>query len=154
MIGLSESDNGTKMGVRETVRKMGEEFPEEVKAELEAIWKLIEEAGIDLCPKDTGALASTVKSTEDESEGAISASSSASNEVFNRSLIAGDESVINQKTGKSTAEYAGWVHDGHMMRDGTFWEGVPFLVEALLMYENELEEAVDRAMQKIQEGTK
>ena len=152
MIGLSESDNGTKMGVRETVRKMSEELPEEVREELDAIWKLIEEAGIDLCPKDTGALASTVKSTESEG-GAISATSLTSEDIFNKTLIAGDDSVINYKTGKATSEYAGWVHDGHMMRDGTFWEGVPFLVEALLMYENELEAAVDRAMQKVQAGT-
>jgi len=149
MIGIEENDNGTKRGVRETMKRMEKDLTEETKAELEAIWSLIEQAAVDLCPKDTGALASTVKSSEGGGEGTISASS----DIFNKSLIAGDDGVINPKTGKPTSMYAGLVHDGHTMRDGTMWEGIPFLVEALLMYEGELEQAVDKAVQNIQEGS-
>lgn len=149
MIGIEESDGGTKRKVGETMKKMEKDITEETKAELEAIWSLIEQAAIDLCPKDTGALASTVKSSEGGGEGTISAST----DIFNKSLIAGDDGVINPKTGKPTSAYAGLIHDGHAMRDGTMWEGVPFLVEALLMYEGELEAAVDKAVQNIQEGS-
>jgi hypothetical protein len=150
-VAVYESDNGTKARVKETVRLMGEELPDAVRQELEEIWTKIEQAAIDLCPVDTGALASTIKSVEGGG-GAISATSMTTNDIFNRTLIAGDETVINRKTGKSTAEYAGWVHDGHAMRDGTMWEGVPFLVEGLMMYEEELQAAIDKAVKELQGG--
>jgi len=42
-----------------------------------------------------------------------------------------------------------WVHDGHVMRDGSFWSGVPFLTEAIAMNEKELNDAINRALKKL-----
>jgi hypothetical protein len=152
MIGIEENDGGTKMRVRNQIKKDGETISDEVKSELEHIWSLIEQAASEMCPVDTGALRSTIKTSENGGEGAISATSMTSSDIFNKSLIAGDDSVINWKTQKPTSLYAGFVHDGHALRDGSMWEGIPFLVEALLAYEGELEAAVDRAVQNLQAG--
>lgn len=152
MIGIEETDGGTKMRVGNRLKKDVESISDEVKSELEHIWSLIEQAAIDMCPVDTGALRSTIKTSEGGGEGAISATSMTSSDIFNKSLIAGDDGVINWKSGKPTSMYAGFVHDGHTLRDGSMWEGVPFLVEALLAYEGELEAAVDRAVQNLQAG--
>jgi len=151
MASVTESDDGTKGRVKQTIKEIGEGLSDEVRKELEEIWAKIEEAAKDLCPIDTGALVSTIQSVE-SGGGAISATSMTSNEVFNKSLIAGDESVVNKKTGKSTAEYAGLVHDGHATRDGIMWYGVPFLTEALMMYEEELQAAIDKALKELQGG--
>lgn len=148
MIGIEETDGGTKMRVGNRLKKDVESISDEVKSELEHIWSLIEQAAIDMCPVDTGALRSTIKTSEGGGEGAISATS----DIINKSLIAGDDGVINWKSGKPTSLYAGFVHDGHALRDGSMWEGVPFLVEAILAYEGELEAAVDRAVQNLQAG--
>lgn len=148
MIGIFESDGGTKIRTLGELGDMCDNISDSVRAELELIWREIEQTAIDLCPKDTGSLASTITSIEGSGEGAISATSTSGQEIFNRSLIAGDESVINPKTGKPTSEYAGFVHDGHMIGN-MMWEGVPFLTEALLFYEDELEAAVDRAMSEL-----
>lgn len=149
-VSITESDNGTKDKVANEIARIGYELPEAVRAELDEIWAKIEQAAIDICPKDTGALASTIKTSE--GGGAIGMTSMSTNDIYNKTLIAGDEAVINRKTGKSTAEYAGWIHDGHMMRDGTFWNGVPFLVEGFMMYEEELNAAIDKALSELQGG--
>jgi hypothetical protein len=152
-IAISESDSGTKMKVKDTIEKTEQDIVEECKQELEAIWQKIVDAAIEYCPKDTGALASTIKAVDSsEGGGAISESPRSTNDFLNKTLIAGDDTVINRKTGKPTSAYAGLVHDGHVMRDGTFWEGVPFLAWAMMQYELELEDAVARAVQKSQEG--
>lgn len=117
-----------------------DEIEDELRAELDAIMEKVKEAAISLCPADTGALRSSISLDS----GTIQAG-----DFYGNSIYAGDESIINPKTGKSTAEYAQLVHDGHAMRDGTFWEGIPFLVEALLMYETELEDAVNRALKAL-----
>jgi hypothetical protein len=148
MIGIEETDNGTKQKVGIRLKKDMESISDEVKNELEHIWSLIEQAAIDMCPVDTGALRSTIKTIEGGGEGTISATS----DIINKSLIAGDDGVINWKTQKPTSMYAGFVHDGHALRDGSMWEGIPFLVEAILAYEGELEAAVDRAVQNLQAG--
>jgi len=39
-----------------------------------------------------------------------------------------------------------------MLKDGSFWEGVPFLEDALDAYEDELNSAVDRALSDLEIG--
>jgi hypothetical protein len=118
-----------------------DDFEEQLASELDAVMEKIRDAAIELCPKDTGALASSI--TIDNS-GIVSAG-----DFYGNSISAGSEDVINPKTGKPTSEYASLVHDGHAMRDGTFWEGIPFLTEAFDMYFEELEACVDRAMKEL-----
>jgi hypothetical protein len=157
---ISETDDGTKMKTKYEIEKFSRKLPEEIRAELEEIWDKIWMEAINLCPIDTGALASSIKVLEGASETlggmgggnvkTVTAGPSLSGElVFDRTIMAGDEIIINPKTGKSTAVYASLVHDGHMMRDGTFWHGVPFLTEAVAKYEGELMAAVDKAIQEL-----
>jgi hypothetical protein len=114
---------------------------ESVRAELDAIMQKVKEAAISFCPKETGALASSI--TLDNS-GVVQAG-----DFYGNSISAGDPSIKNPISGKGTDEYALFVHDGHAMPNGYFYEGVPFLVEALLMYESEIENAVDRALKEL-----
>jgi hypothetical protein len=113
---------------------------DELRAELDAVMQKILATAIDLCPKDSGALASSINLDS----GTIEAG-----DFYGNSIYAGDPNITNPKTGKSTNTYAQLVHDGHVMRDGSFYEGVPFLTEALLTYEAELESAVDRALKEL-----
>jgi len=154
---ISEDDNGTKQALMESLENIAEKLPEEVAAELNRIWWEIWMDAIDFCSKtmDTGALASSINVIEGGMvvSGGMGMSriprQPIGNWIFDRSIIAGDETVMNPLTGKSTALYAEWVHDGHIMRDGTFWEGNPFLQDALDAHEAELEEAVDKAMREL-----
>jgi hypothetical protein len=111
---------------------------ENLMLELDAIMLKVKDAAIEFCPKETGALASSI--TLDDS-GVVSV-----DDCYGNSISAGDPSIKNPISGKGTDEYALFVHDGHAMPDGSFWEGAPFLTEAMLMYEEEIELAVDRAM--------
>ncbi|MGA2522912.1 MAG: HK97 gp10 family phage protein [Candidatus Bathyarchaeia archaeon] len=137
-----ESENA----VMNQLQSINDDLEGAVSAELDAVMQKVLAAAIDLCPKDTGALASSINLEG----GAISAGS----DFYEANIYAGSEDVINPKTFVPTSQYAMLVHDGHVSRDGkTMYEGVPFLTEALLMYEEELENAVGKAMQELLRGS-
>jgi hypothetical protein len=117
-----------------------EELEEQIRIELDAVMQRVLEASISLCPKSTGALASSISLES----GVISAG-----DFYGCNISAGDPSIVNPVSGKPTSEYAMLVHDGHVMRDGSIYEGVPFLEEALMMYEEEIEACVDRALSEL-----
>jgi hypothetical protein len=119
-----------------------EELQEQIKEELEEIAQEILQAAIDYCPKDTGALASSI--SLDDSAGAIQAG-----DFYGFNLSAGSPDIINPKTGKSTDTYALFVEDGHFMPNGDFYEGVPFLEMAIEQYEAELDAIMDRALSEL-----
>ena len=65
MVALSE----TKRGMWETeddIRIVRDDLPAQIAMELDQIWQKIRDIAIDLCPKESGALASSI---ELESEG-------------------------------------------------------------------------------------
>jgi hypothetical protein len=152
---IIESDDGTKQEVIETIENVEKKLPEEIAAELNQIWWAIWMDAIDLCNKLTGALASSINVIEGGMvvEGGMGMSRTPRMPIgdwmFNRSIIAGDITIINPITGKPTSMYAEWVHEGHAMRDGTIWEGNPFLTDALDAHEEELNAAVDKAMEEL-----
>ncbi|MGA3110581.1 MAG: hypothetical protein ABSE15_00930 [Candidatus Bathyarchaeia archaeon] len=121
-------------------------FPSAVAEELDAVWALIRDKAIELCPKESGALASSIELESEGGSGAVSASQGAT--IYENAIYAGNDSTFNFD-GQPTSQYAQAVHDGHMMADGSFWEGVPFLEDALDAYESELDSAIDRAMSEL-----
>ena len=133
--------------VQNQLAQIRDDFPDSVAQELLAVMEKVKDTAIDLCPKDTGALASSINLEG----GSISASRQG--DFFEANVYAGSPDIINPKTGKPTSDYAMLVHDGHMMRDGSMYEGVPFLEEALLFYEDEIEQAVNRALQETLSGS-
>lgn len=162
-----ESDNGTKDAVIVTTKQMAKDIPMQFASELDEVWWAILMDAIEFCSKtlDTGALASSIRVTEGSEmmSGATFngpagtgparqpvVQGTSSGTIFDRSIIAGDASVINPKTGIGTDVYAEWIHDGHMMRDGTFWEGNPFLTDAMSAHEVELMSALDKAQKELQ----
>lgn len=153
MIGIEESDNGTKDRTKREIQDVSDNLPDTIKEELRAIWETIRDTAEDLCPKESGALASTIEVVEGADAGGVSATSLTGQEIANFTIVAGSDDVVNPRTGRPTSEYAIWVHDGHLMTDGRMWEGVPFLTEALLMYEEELEAAVDKALSELGANT-
>jgi hypothetical protein len=114
---------------------------EQITTELDSIMLQVQQLAIEMCPKQTGALASSISTTG----GAISAGST----FYEASISAGDPSIINPISGKATSEYAELVESGHTMRDGMFWSGVPFLEDAMMAFEGELSACVDRALKEL-----
>lgn len=111
-----------------------------IREELHQIMLRVQQMAIELCPKDTGALAGSINLEF----GAISAGDFADYQIY-----AGRDDIVNPKTGVPTSEYARLVHDGHLLRNGEFYEGVPFLDIAMMTFEQELEDAVNRAMSEL-----
>jgi len=143
MMSTSISDDGTILDTELSLQEIRDNIEAEVALELEAIWEQIKDLAIELCPKETGALASSIMTEDEGGSGAINVMGG---EFYSSSISAGSEAIVNPITGKSTAEYALFVHDGHAMPDGMFYEGVAFLADAVAAYEAELEACVDKAM--------
>jgi hypothetical protein len=150
---IEETDEGTKPLVAAELQRIPDQITEETKAKLDAIWDKIYEAALMLCPVDTGTLLSTIRIVssgeigglgggEDSPEGGAGEKAIT---IYDSTIIAGDESVRNEKTGEPCI-YAEWVHDGHFCRGERWVEGVPFLEMAIDMYAEELDEALDEVM--------
>mgnify|MGYP001054056052 CR=1 FL=1 len=138
---IQEDDNGTKEKTIEEIDGIKKELPPEVAKQLNKVWEKILRDARTLCPVDTGTLKSTIR-TMRTPKGLMSSGVGGSKDfiIFDRALVAGD-STVTKPTGEPCI-YARWVHDGHVMRNGQFWAGVPFLANALDMNETELEAAI------------
>jgi hypothetical protein len=154
VIGLKETDSGTKKKVQQEIGKYSDAIGLQANQEIEAIWNKIYNEAIALCPVDTGSLVSTIRLSTDNSNmgGNIMESGAFGGKaamMFNGVIIAGDSSV-NPKNNNKTENYAALVHDGHVGANGSGWVmGVPFLTGALEKYENELMEAIQKATEKV-----
>jgi len=116
-----------------------------VAQELQEIMLQVQQLAVELCPKETGALASSI-SLEG---GAISASNG---DFYECNIYAGSPDIVNPISGKPTSDYAMLVHDGHLMKNNVFWDGEPFLEEAMMAFEPELETAVNKALASLTSG--
>jgi hypothetical protein len=141
---IHETGRG-KEETKKSLEDFSEDIQEQVKQELEELIDKIVEDAIALCPKDTGSLASSIQKGEG---GVLTAGEP--NTFMDVIISAGDPSIVNPKTGKSTDEYVNYVHDGHPFKGGKgYYLGVPFLVEALLFNEDAIEELIDKALQDL-----
>lgn len=152
---VSEDDNGTKKKVIDDISEAQQKLIEEAQSKLDEVWMKILETAIMLCPIDTGTLVQTIRleqgSGVTSEEGAFVESystptgaggSDKSIIIYDSTITAGDETVINPRTGQPCI-YASWVHDGHYDRAGKWVEGIPFLEEAIEEHSAELDEAMN-----------
>ncbi len=138
----------TKKGMWELendVRIIRDDLPDAVVAELDEIWQKIKDMAIELCPKESGALASSIELESEGGSGKISSGTTQGAEFYHNAIYAGNDSTFNAH-GQPTSQYAQSVHDGHILADGNFWEGTPFLEDALDAFEDELSLAVSRGL--------
>lgn len=146
-----QEECNSKKRAKRALEKLRTDFEDGIiiSKELRQVMRKIRDDAKVICPKDTGTLASTIRLAEIPM-GAMTGvwSHMKTLTIFNMSIVAGDLSKINPKT-KKPCDYATWVHDGHKMRDGSLWGGVPFLTEAIAMNEVELTKAIDRALKKL-----
>jgi len=151
VIQVQEDDAGTKKVLEDALKRTTREFKEgkDIKQELDRIWRKIRDDAEVICPKDTGTLANTIRITSLPT-GFMTGTWSRIKEIsiYDRTIVAGDITKINPKS-KRPCDYAAWVHDGHRMKDGKIYAGVPFLTQAIAQNERELDEAIDRALRKI-----
>ena len=152
------TDNGSIDNVEVSMQTITSNINEYVAEQLAETWEAIKSLAIELCPKDTGALASSIML---ESEGGGSGmgggmgggvSGIAGGEggaFYSDSIFAGSDDVVNPISGVPTSVYALFVHDGHMMKDGSFYEGVPFLADAVDAYQEELNNCVNDALDEM-----
>lgn len=155
VIALDESDNGTKQGTADNLKKIPENINKDAKARLEDIWNTIYLEAVGNCPIDTGSLVSTIQLvTSDEDigtwEGEAQPTGSAEKAIafFNGTITAGSDSVINPKNGMPTSQYAAYVHDGHFDKSGRWIDEQPFLTDAFYNHLDELQEAVDEVIKE------
>ena len=145
----------TKRGVYETqtdLKTTMTDLPDLISDELDAIFEKIRDLAIDLCPKESGALASSIELQSEGGSGRTGVSATTQGgEFYQNAVYAGNDETFNGQ-GQPTSQYVLAVHDGHVLPNGDFWEGTPFLEDAYSEYENELNEAVDRAMQNLNIG--
>lgn len=135
-----------KMQIIEKLGEIRDGLEEEVSAELSRVMVEVQQLSVEMCPKETGALASSISLVG----GSLEKSSGA--DFFECSIYAGSEDIVNPISGVPTSQYAELVHDGHTMRDGMFWSGVPFLTDALAAFEDELNSIVDKALKEMDIG--
>lgn len=148
---VEETDNGTKRQTREALQKTRDNFKKgkDIEFELTKVWNKVKEDAYDGCPKDTVSLASTIRVVKIPL-GQLSSAWSRIKEItmFDRSIVAGDITKINPKT-KRPVDYAVFIHDGFTRKNGRFYNGVPFLSNALALNSEEINRAIERALRKL-----
>lgn len=140
MVTIDPSFHDQKHFAMAELAQIRDGLEDEIRGELMAIMEKVKVLAIELCPKDSGALASSIS---------LESGTLQAGDFANYSIYAGNESIVNPISGRPTSEYVLFVHEGHLMRDGSFYEGVPFLTEALQAFEAEIESCIDRAMKEI-----
>jgi len=150
-VALEETEKG-KAEIRDSLDKYRKELGRGtvIKRKLDEVIDRIVEDAILGCPKDTGTLASTIKAVEGAS--GIFGAGIKGFTVYDKSIVAGDPSVTNPKTGRPCI-YAPLVHDGHATKSGGWYAGSPFLSDAIMAHEDEVERAVDEALKTIGQKT-
>jgi hypothetical protein len=146
MMSVGITDDGTIEQTELSLAEIRDDIAYEVALRLDEVWIQIKDLAIEICPKESGALAASVEIENQGGSGAIGVSGIAGGDFYSSSIYAGNQTIVNPITGKPTAEYALFVHDGHAMPNGGFYEGVPFLTDAVDAYQAELDACVDRAM--------
>lgn len=143
MIGIFETDNGTKKKMQEQLGRLGLNITKSGKSELEKVWDKIYRETVATCPFDTGTLVGTIKMATGSQIGEqMDTSTSGMNKtIFNGTIVVGDDAVFNPKNGIATSVYASIVHDGSI-----YVQGRPFLENAFLKYEKELYDAILKAV--------
>jgi hypothetical protein len=150
MIGIKETDNGTKRRTIGQIADFQKKFDNETRQGLENVWNKIYEDAVANCPVDTMSLVGTIKLVTGDKAGqqvlnSTIIGSGMSQTVFNGTITVGDDAVINPKNGIPTSWYAIWVHDGHWDAGGKWVAGRPFLSDAFDKYEAELMAAIAKA---------
>ena len=77
--------------------------------------------------------------------------SGSNGEFYHNAIYAGNDETFNFQ-GQATSQYVLAVHDGHTLPNGDFWEGTPFLEDAVDAFEDELNSIVDKAMSELNIG--
>lgn len=147
---IRESDGGTKRKVIEKTKEIPKNISEDLEKALDEIWDKIFQQAIMDCPFDTGALMSSIQITKGSTSG-LAGGAIKEVTVFDSTISAGDPAIINPKSGMPTSEYARFVHDGHFSQAGHWVPEQPFLENAVAMYEQELNDAIERVMKAMQE---
>lgn len=126
------------------------EFNEAIYEELDAVWLAIKDLAVQLCPVQSGALASSIELENEGGSGktGVQGSVMQGGVIYENAIYAGNDLTFNFD-GQPTSQYVLAVHDGHMLPNGDFWEGTPFLEDALDYYESELDAAISRAIGEV-----
>jgi len=112
-----------------------------------SVLKDIKETAKYYCPKDTHALANSIRLIKNDSEQKLDKSLAKSKSILNYTFIAGNPNKKNSK-GKPI-NYGAFIHDGHFMPSGRRYSGVPFFKLALEVHREELDEAIDKVWKKL-----
>jgi len=138
MIGLQETDSGTKDMVKYSLTKGQREMIDKWYDSLTEIWDKILEEAIMECPIDTGTLVSTIRIVDNAGppfggQKAIT--------IYDTSIVAGDPFVINPKTGRP-CDYACFTENNFVVSNPKVYS-IPELQEGIKVYSFEDFEEVE-----------
>ena len=137
---------------QEDFRVIRDELPSLIAQELDNIWSKIRDMAIDLCPKSSGALASSIELESEGGSGRTGVSATTQGGIiYENAIYAGNDQTFNFD-GQPTSQYVLAVHDGHVLADNSFFEGTPFLEDAVDAFEDELNQVVDKALSELNIG--
>ena len=144
---MSETDYGSKKKAKKATERTPQKATDEARLQLELFWQKLVEDAYALCPKETGALADTIRTETNPVETAGGFERIATvHQLINKRLVAGGQF----KKGKFV-NYAQAVHDGHVSPTGKFVPPQPFLEDAIAMNSAELDRIIKRIGDKIVE---
>jgi hypothetical protein len=121
--------------VKRKLEQIRDNLEPEVALKLQAVMEKIKDLAIEMCPKESGALASSIELGSEGGSGTVQAG-----DFYENSIFAGNDETFNFQH-QPTSQYALIVHDGTSTK-----EGVPFLTNALDFYSEELNACVNRAL--------
>lgn len=126
--------------VKEQLETIRDNLEPEVAAELARIMLMVQQLAIEMCPKRSGALASSISlegGTLEKSAGA---------DFFETSIYAGNDEIFNSQ-GQPTSQYALFVHDGTSEQPPQ-----EFLTNAIDAFSDEINACVAKAMREMNIG--
>jgi len=125
-VGLTK--DATLWHMADETKEWMSEINEAIATELDTIWQAIRDLAIELCPKESGALASSIELQSEGGSGKVGLSGSVSqgSVIYENAIFAGNDETFNFE-GQPTSQYAQSVHDGHAMPNGDFSRAHHFL---------------------------
>ena len=126
----------------EDLRKAQRVVNRKFREELKRWWRKVKDTAYQLCPKDTGTLAKTIRVRRiQECSEHIGLEAEKAIVVLDTMIVAGGM-LVNPKTGR-ICDYATYVHDGHRTPSGGFVPPRPFLTDAIAKHLPELRKILD-----------
>jgi len=136
-------DFGTIQDTKDAINRICQMKPQWFKVMVDQIMNIVADFARAFCPIDTGALVSTIRVETPRAISEIPVLVKAIGpdvQSIQKTVVAGDEMV----------DYALYVHDGHVAKNGTWVPPQPFLTDAWMASQPEIERLIFNYLAEIE----